>query len=162
MSLSICTYKSPVGLLYLVASDQGLQGVYKKRPVVKSDSTKGNLKVREKILKQTQTQLDQYFKGQRNHFDLALDFQGTAFQKKVWNALLGIPFGVTASYKDVAHQIRNPKAVRAVGSANGKNPICIIVPCHRVIAADGSIGGYSGGLKMKKQLLQIENSSTHS
>ena len=81
---------------------------------------------------------------------------GTAFQKKVWQELYKIPFGKTAAYKDIAKGIKNAKAVRAVGSANGKNPICVIIPCHRVIAADGSIGGYSGGSDIKKKLLKLE------
>ena len=87
---------------------------------------------------------------------MALDLEGTTFQKKVWAQLSKIPYGQTCSYKDIAKGIQNEKAVRAVGSANGKNPACIIVPCHRVIAHNGSLGGYSGGLKMKKTLLEIE------
>jgi methylated-DNA-[protein]-cysteine S-methyltransferase len=94
--------------------------------------------------------------GKRREFDLELDFSGTPFQESVWKALREIPFGKTISYKQLAVMIRNPKAVRAVGSANGKNPIAIIIPCHRVIAADGSIGGYSGGIENKEKLLAWE------
>lgn len=108
------------------------------------------------ILKKTVAQLEQYFKGQRQKFELPVDIIGTDFQIQVWQALAQIPFGKTVSYSDIARKIKNPKAVRAVGSANGKNPLAIIVPCHRVIAADGTMGGYAGGLKLKKALLDLE------
>src|SRR4030095_12293191 len=100
--------------------------------------------------------LKEYFSGVRHDFDLPLDIQGTAFQKRVWEQLRRIPYGKTASYRDIARMIGKKTAYRAVGNANGKNPLCIIVPCHRVIAADGSLGGYSGGLKIKTQLLKLE------
>jgi len=102
------------------------------------------------------TQLDEYFRGERTKFSLPLTLIGTPFQKKVWNQLQKIPYGKTASYKDVAVAIDNPKGMRAVGGANGKNPISIIIPCHRVIAHDGSIGGYGGGLWRKEWLLKHE------
>jgi methylated-DNA-[protein]-cysteine S-methyltransferase len=100
--------------------------------------------------------LDEYFDGRRKRFDIPFSLSGTNFQKQVWKELSKIPFGKTVSYKDIARKIKNPKAVRAVGSANGKNPMCIIIPCHRVIAADGSIGGYSGGITNKQKLLRFE------
>jgi methylated-DNA-[protein]-cysteine S-methyltransferase len=147
-----------IGNIYLVASVQGLQSVSfekQKSPMLKSlDSAQPVAR----MLKKATEQLEQYFGGKRKVFDLPLDMQGTAFQKKVWQALLQIPYGQTQSYKDVAAKIKKAKAVRAVGSANGKNPICVIVPCHRVIAANGKIGGYSGGLKIKAELLKLEHS----
>jgi len=102
-------------------------------------------------------QLEEYFAGKRLVFRLPLDLdQGTGFQRRVWHALLEIPYGRTLSYKEVAHVIGQPSAVRAVGSANGANPLPIVVPCHRVVSSDGTMGGYGGGLKVKKQLLELE------
>ena len=102
-------------------------------------------------------QLESYFRGERTEFDLSLSFAGTDFQKSVWKGLQSIPYGETISYKELAGRIGNPKAVRAVGAANGANPIPIIVPCHRVIGNDGSLTGFGGGLPLKKKLLQLES-----
>lgn len=101
-------------------------------------------------------QLDEYFAGRRHDFDLPLSPQGTAFQKKVWNALLMVKYGSTASYSDIAKSIDNPKGVRAVGLANGRNPIPVIIPCHRVIGSNGTLTGYGGGLAIKRKLLDFE------
>lgn len=101
-------------------------------------------------------ELDEYFSGKRKSFDLPLEPQGTEFQRKVWNALLEIPYGETRSYKDIAEKIRNPRACRAVGGANNKNPIVILIPCHRVVGSHGGLVGYGLGLPMKQQLLDIE------
>ena len=101
-------------------------------------------------------QLYEYFEGKRQSFDLPLELQGTEFQKKVWAALSQIPYGETRSYKDIAQSINCPKGFRAIGQANHNNPISIIIPCHRVIAADGGLGGYGGGLDNKKLLLELE------
>ena len=109
-----------------------------------------------KFLKAAEKELTNYFLGKAKHFKVKLDLQGTEFQKLVWSELSKIPYGQTISYKELAQKIKKPLAVRAVGSANGKNPLCIIVPCHRVIASSGAIGGYSGGLKMKRTLLALE------
>jgi O-6-methylguanine DNA methyltransferase len=106
-------------------------------------------------------QVVEYLEGKRNDFDLRLDLRGTPFQRAVWNALLEIPYGVTRSYADVARAVRNPNAVRAVGSANGANPVPLVVPCHRVIAAHGKLGGYGGGLELKRRLLAMEQSACH-
>ena len=103
-------------------------------------------------------QLAEYFAGKRTDFDLDLDMVGTAFQRRVWSALQNIPYGQTCSYGEIAHQIGSPKASRAVGMANGHNPISIIVPCHRVIGANGSLTGYGGGLERKRTLLELEKS----
>ena len=149
--------KSPVGLLYLLASPEGLRGVFWQRQAEAKVVVKLNPKrAEDQFIIKTIAQLKEYFSGRRKTFDIDLHFEGTVFQNRVWKALVEIPFGKTVAYKDIARKIKNPKAVRAVGTANGKNPFCIIVPCHRVIAADGSIGGYAGGIPAKRQLLQIE------
>lgn len=103
--------------------------------------------------------MKEYFAGTRNQFELELDFAGTDFQKQVWQALLTIPFGETRSYSQIAEQIGNPKAVRAVGAANGRNPISIIAPCHRVVGASGGLTGFAGGLEAKQYLLTLEDRS---
>ncbi len=108
------------------------------------------------VLKETERQLLEYFAGQRRRFELELDFAGTDFQIRVWQALLTIPFGETRSYRDIAIQIGQPTAVRAVGAANGRNPISIIAPCHRVIGSSGSLTGFAGGLAAKQLLLSLE------
>ena len=148
---------SPVGKLTLVASSKGLLAIdvrnNAKQVVTAKDASA------QSILLKTKKQLEQYFAGKRTSFDVALDLVGTEFQVKAWRALCRIPFGKTITYGQQASNIKKPKAFRAVGSANGKNPIPIIVPCHRVVAGDGSLGGYSLGLKMKKQLLALEGVS---
>ena len=147
--------KSPLGPLFLVATSEGLKGLLFNKQGIKATKKLGVSKP-EKILSKAACQLEEYFAGKRRRFDIDFDLSGTAFQKKVWKELFKIPFGKTVSYKDIAQRIKNPKAVRAVGSANGKNPVCVIIPCHRVIAADGSMGGYSGGLDIKRKLLKLE------
>ena len=108
------------------------------------------------ITKKTAKQLKEYFAGKRKKFEIPINTKGTPFQKSVWEALCTIPLGETRSYKEIAEQIGNPKAVRAVGMANNRNPISIIVPCHRVIGTNGSLTGYAGGLGTKEYLLQLE------
>ena len=152
---------SRIGPVYLAASEKGLQKVSLKKqggsvttsPMAKSLAGAGP---ETRILVKAASQLKEFLDGKRKKFDLPLDAKGTVFQKRVWNTLQKIPYGQTCSYQDIARRIKNPKAVRAVGSANGANPLCIVVPCHRVIGADGSIGGYSGGLKLKRELLGLE------
>lgn len=151
------TMQSPVGMLTLVGSDDGLAAVLweNEKPnrvrlhIIKEDVT-------HPVLLNAEKQLQEYFAGKRTTFDLQLDFAGTTFQKKVWQALLTIPFGETRSYGQIAHQIQHIKAVRAVGAANGKNPISIIAPCHRVIGASGKMVGFAGGMKAKAVLLELE------
>jgi methylated-DNA-[protein]-cysteine S-methyltransferase len=111
---------------------------------------------RHPVLLKAEQQLSEYFAGKRQVFTVALDMKGTAFQKKVWAALLTIPFGETRTYADIARQLGNPKACRAVGAANGRNPVSIIAPCHRAIGSDGSLTGFAGGLDAKRYLLALE------
>jgi methylated-DNA-[protein]-cysteine S-methyltransferase len=151
------TLKSPVGILTLVASDKGLSAILwpqddpkrVKLPVLTRDDN-------HPVLLKVEKELGEYFAGRRTRFTMALDFTGTDFQKKVWKALLEIPFGETRSYGDIARKLGKPRAVRAVGAANGRNPISIIAPCHRVIGANGALTGFAGGLTAKKTLLALE------
>jgi methylated-DNA-[protein]-cysteine S-methyltransferase len=143
--------KSPVGTLTLVSNGDDLVGLYLdtyQPPTAERGETP--------VLLRTAAQLEQYFSGTRSRFDLPLKPTGTPFQRAVWNALTQIPFGATCSYADIARRIGRPNAVRAVGAANGSNPIAVIIPCHRVIGADGSLTGYGGGLPRKKWLLAHE------
>jgi len=150
---------SPVGGLKLVANRSKLSAVLweSDRP---NRVRLGPMREEENnpILLETERQLQDYFAGRRHTFEIALDLVGTAFQTKVWSALLTIPHGQTRSYAAVAAQIGHPMAVRAVGAANGKNPVSIIVPCHRVIGASGHLTGFAGGLGAKKMLLALESS----
>ncbi|MCL6246295.1 methylated-DNA--[protein]-cysteine S-methyltransferase [Acinetobacter sp. ANC 4945] len=157
MQLSYQFLDSPVGQLKLVAHETALVAVLweNENPNrVRLAALVEDLK--HPILLKTAQQLNEYFTGKRQQFDLPLDFEGTAFQQQVWQALLTIPFGETRSYKQIAEQIGNVKAVRAVGAANGKNPISIIAPCHRVVGANGKLVGFAGGLENKEILLKIE------
>jgi methylated-DNA-[protein]-cysteine S-methyltransferase len=113
------------------------------------------------LIKKAAQQFDEYFDGKRKYFNLPLSLHGTAFQMKVWNALQKIPYGKTISYGELAAIIGNPKASRAVGMANNRNPIPIIIPCHRVIGHDGSLTGYAGGLDLKRELLELEGAAIH-
>lgn len=158
MKLSFMEMASPVGTLKLVANDTALVAVLWENENPKRIRLAELIEqVNHPILLATQKQLTEYFAGTRQQFDLPLDFEGTEFQKKVWQALLTIPFGETRSYRDIAEQVGNVKAVRAVGAANGKNPISIIAPCHRVVGANGKLVGFAGGLENKEILLNIES-----
>jgi len=159
MQLVYMYMDSPVGALKLVAHDQALVAVMwdneDHKRVRLADLIESP---QHPMLHKVKQQLEQYFAGQRQQFDLPLDFQGTDFQQQVWQALLTIPYGETRSYKDIAIQLGNEKAVRAVGAANGKNPISIIAPCHRVIGSSGALVGFAGGLDKKQILLSLEQS----
>jgi methylated-DNA-[protein]-cysteine S-methyltransferase len=148
---------SPVGKLKLVASDKGLVAILwendNPRRVRLGDLVEDG---KHPILCETERQLEEYFAGKRKSFSLALDMRGTRFQNDVWEALLAIPFGETRSYGQLAKQLGNPKATRAVGAANGRNPISIVVPCHRVIGSSGKLTGFAGGLDAKAHLLVLE------
>ncbi|MCH7338000.1 methylated-DNA--[protein]-cysteine S-methyltransferase [Acinetobacter higginsii] len=159
MQLVYMYMDSPVGALKLVAHDQALVAVMWDNEDHKRVRLSELIEDRQHpMLHRVKQQLEQYFAGQRQQFDLPLDFQGTAFQQQVWQALLTIPYGETRSYKDIAIQLGNEKAVRAVGAANGKNPISIIAPCHRVIGSSGALVGFAGGLDKKQILLSLEQS----
>lgn len=161
MQLVYMYMDSPVGALKLVAHDQALVAVMWDNEDHKRVRLAELVEDRQHpILHQVKQQLEQYFAGQRQQFDLPLDFQGTAFQQQVWQALLTIPYGETRSYKEIAVQLGNEKAVRAVGAANGKNPISIIAPCHRVIGSSGALVGFAGGLDKKQILLGLEQGQT--
>ncbi len=158
MAYSYRTMNSPVGTLTLIASERGLAAILwedddtervPQKPLERDET--------HPLLIETERQLTQYFAGELKTFSVPLDFAGTDFQKKVWTALTTIPFGETRSYGEIAQQIGSPKAVRAVGAANGRNPISIIAPCHRVIGANGKLTGFAGGLKAKAFLLGIES-----
>lgn len=148
---------SPLGKLQLVASERGLAAVLwpqedgSRVRLGPFTPDRGNA-----VLAQTERQLDSYFKGRLRQFSLPLDFHGTPFQRRVWQALLAIPWGETRSYGQLARELGNPTASRAVGAANGRNPISIIAPCHRVLAADGRLTGFAGGLAAKDYLLRME------
>lgn len=140
---------SPIGLVEISASELTIESIYFVEH--QNHAATGNA-----ISGRAKEQLSAYFKGKLTSFDLPLGAQGTVFQKTVWNALSQIPYGETCSYADIAQRLDNPKAVRAVGAANGKNPISIVVPCHRVIGASGKLTGYAGGLERKSWLLTLE------
>lgn len=158
---SLREMNSPLGKLFMAASAKGLRYLYvNEKPSEAVPQLEGADGERQRqILDRAEQELTEYFAGERSQFSVPLDLVGTDFQQRVWQQLLKIPYGITCSYRDLAEGIQNPKAVRAVGSANGKNPVCIIVPCHRVIAADGGLGGYSGGLDIKEKLLALERGS---
>lgn len=145
-------YQSEVGPLYITANENALCGIFwKKQNIGTISDPKDHL-----IILKTIKELEEFFSGKRKEFTVALELEGTPFQKSVWKELLKIPYGKTCSYQDLAKKLKNDKAFRAVGTANGKNPISIIVPCHRVITSSGTLGGYAGGLKIKEKLLALE------
>ena len=151
---------SPVGKLKLVASDKGLAAILWEND--REDRVKLGAMTEQPdhpVLVETKRQLGEYFAGQRTAFDLPLDFHGTDFQKSVWAALLRIPFGETRSYAEIARELGRPTASRAVGAANGKNPISIVAPCHRVIGTNGALTGFAGGLDGKAFLLELEGAA---
>ena len=151
---------SPVGDLWLVASDEGLHiitwGKDFKDPKSKKALSKIKKAPRHKIISQTKKQLGEYFKGKRKEFDIPLVMDGTTFQKQAWKQLTKIPYGKTFSYQKQASRLGDLKKARAVGTANSKNPISIVVPCHRVIAKNGSLSGFGGGVNRKQFLLDLE------
>jgi methylated-DNA-[protein]-cysteine S-methyltransferase len=144
---------SPVGPLLLAADGGGLREI--RFGGVRPPEADGQGRERD-VLRQAREQLDAYFAGDLRHFDLPLAPRGTRFQLAVWKALRDIPYGETWSYADLARRLDRPTATRAVGAANGRNPLPIVIPCHRVIGADGSLTGYGGGLPIKRHLLRLE------
>lgn len=165
MEVKFCTFETWIGRIVLYEKNSGICAVdleEKKVPGMKKrifQDTEAREEETE-LLARAVREMKEYFAGQRKTFDLPLYMEGTEFQKKVWNALLQIPYGETKSYGEVAHMIGNRKACRAVGMANNRNPLMILVPCHRVIGADGSLVGYGGGLQLKERLLKLERENS--
>jgi O-6-methylguanine DNA methyltransferase len=166
--LDSITVASPIGSLFLAASEKGLVALeFDFKPIGKGSVRRGLREPsaeKDKIIWQEspgrmrryRVELDEYFAGKRREFDFPLDLQGTDFQIACWRALLAIPYGETRSYGSIANAVGKPQAFRAVGMANNRNPIAIVVPCHRVIASDGTLCGYGGGLDVKRKLLELE------
>jgi methylated-DNA-[protein]-cysteine S-methyltransferase len=160
MTLAYKFIDSPVGKLKLVASDKGLVAVlWQNDEPLRVRLGEQAAQEGHPVLTQTARQLQEYFAGKRTSFSVAIDLRGTPFQKEVWDALLAIPFGETRTYGELARRLGNPNASRAVGAATGKNPISIIVPCHRVIGSTGKLTGFAGGLETKAGLLALERGS---
>lgn len=145
------TYETVLGSVTYVEEDGALLAIY-------TDRSFDGIKQETLLIQEANRQINEYLRGERKTFDLPFRMQGTAFQKQVWEALLRIPYGETRSYKQIAEVIGNPKAVRAVGMANNRNPLLIVVPCHRVIGADGKLVGYGAGIEKKEFLLRLEKS----
>lgn len=141
--------RTPLGTAIIEADGNGICRLYLSEEEKNSEGTSAELE-------KASTQLQEYFAGERKEFDLKLNPEGTDFQKKVWELLLEVPFGTTTSYLELSKRFGNTKAIRAVAAANGKNPLWILVPCHRIIGSDGSLTGYAGGLWRKKWLLEHE------
>lgn len=154
------TFQSPQGGMLLLASDEGLAGVFfdrqKHRPGKQADWKRSP---DHKLLRQAKRELTEYFAGKRKRFDVALAAEGTSFQRSVWNAISTVGFGETISYGELALRAGHPGSARAAGAATGRNPIGIIVPCHRIMGANGSLTGYAGGLERKRALLALEGAS---
>lgn len=148
--------ESPIGNLLLAATERGLRYVYFGDALPKSKKWEVWIESPQ-LLRPYEEQLQAYFRGELREFTCKLDLAGTEFQKKCWSALLRIPYGKTRSYAEIAREVGSPRAFRAVGQANHNNPIPIIVPCHRVITSNGTLGGYGGGLEMKRSLLKLED-----
>lgn len=153
-----CLYTSPIGILRIVADDIAVRSIMledRQKAFGDKSASKSNSD-RTPLIDETIRQLDQYFSKTRTTFDLPLDPEGTVFQKQVWAALRNIPYGQMRTYKEIAQAIDCPHGYRAVGLANNRNPIIIVIPCHRVIGSNGSLIGYRGGLSVKEELLKLE------
>ena len=149
--MASCLVNTPLGTTLIEGDQDGI------RSVSVIDNAESDKEIPE-TLRSCAEQLIEYFEGSRQNFDLKLNPRGTDFQKKVWSLLADIPFGKTISYNELSHRLGDPKSIRAAAAANGKNPLWIIIPCHRVIGSDGSLVGYAGGLPRKQWLLNHENS----
>ncbi|GAA4878961.1 methylated-DNA--[protein]-cysteine S-methyltransferase [Ferrimonas pelagia] len=154
--MNYCEFNSPIGLILIAGDELGLRHIVLQAGALPM-AAKPDWQHCPDGFKDAKRQLAEYFAGQRCEFDLKLAPQGTAFQCEVWQALQGIPYGKTASYGEIARAIGRPKAVRALGAANGRNPLPVVIPCHRVIGANGSLTGYAGGLELKQTLLALEH-----
>lgn len=154
---SIFYYETIIGEIGIADNGKGITNIYIKNKL----KIEKDIEIREtKLIKEAANQLNEYFSGERINFSISLDPEGTEFQHKVWNELIKIPYGETRTYKEIAEKIGNPKAARAIGMANNKNPILMMIPCHRVVGKNKSLVGYAGGLEMKERLLEIENQSS--
>ncbi|MDT0557900.1 methylated-DNA--[protein]-cysteine S-methyltransferase [Ichthyenterobacterium sp. W332] len=149
--MQYCYFDTPLGIAKIEGNSEGISKISILESVAETNKAIPN------NLQDCVDQLKEYFKGKRKQFNLKLNPEGTVFQKQVWQAINSIPYGKTISYLDLSKQLGNVKAIRAVANANGKNPLWIVVPCHRVIGSDGSLTGYAGGLYRKKWLLEHEN-----
>jgi methylated-DNA-[protein]-cysteine S-methyltransferase len=159
-------FESPIGSLLCASTERGLANVRLPRAGgrgfadwLRRQAPGAEVRTGFAPNKAAIQQILDYLEGKRSAFELSLDLRGTEFQRRVWEALLAIPYGQTRSYADVARTIREPAAVRAVGTANGANPCAIVVPCHRVVATGGKLGGYGGGLPLKRRLLALEHAN---
>ena len=159
-TLSFFRTPSPVGPLFLAASAKGLVRLEFEARMMRLESETIQLRESKQTLAPFLRELDEYFSGARREFSMPLDLRGTDFQRKCWRALLDIPYGETRSYGEIARAIGHPQAYRAVGMSNNRNPVAIVVPCHRVIASGGSLCGYGGGLDIKRKLLELEGALT--
>lgn len=160
MKLFFKVISSPVGNLKLVCTDEALVAVlWEEEKSGRVKLPKMESHPEHPLLLETENQLEEYFNGHRKHFDIPLSPIGTDFQKKVWDELRQITYGSTTTYGEIAQRIGSPQSARAIGAANGKNPLCIIVPCHRVIGSDGELTGFAGGIASKEKLLMIEKKS---
>lgn len=154
---SIFYYDTIIGEIGIADNGKSITNIYIKNKL----KIEKDIEIREtKLIKEAANQLNEYFSGERINFSISLDPEGTEFQHKVWNELIKIPYGETRTYKEIAEKIGNSKAARAIGMANNKNPILIMIPCHRVVGKNKSLVGYAGGLEMKERLLGIENQSS--
>ncbi|GAA0817052.1 methylated-DNA--[protein]-cysteine S-methyltransferase [Clostridium tertium] len=154
---SIFYYDTIIGEIGIADNGKGITNIYIKNKL----KIEKDIEIREtKLIKEAANQLNEYFSGERINFSISLDPEGTEFQHKVWNELIKIPYGETRTYKEIAEKIGNSKAARAIGMANNKNPILMMIPCHRVVGKNKSLVGYAGGLEMKERLLEIENQSS--
>jgi methylated-DNA-[protein]-cysteine S-methyltransferase len=156
MTTSFLEHASPLGSLLLAATERGLCGLYFEQHRYFDGPQDWRRDAAHPLLQRAARQLDDYFAGRRSVFDVPLDLSGTPFQRAVWEALLLLPCGATTTYQQIAHRVAKPNAVRATGTAIGRNPVSIIVPCHRVLGAAGALSGYAGGLERKRFLLGME------
>lgn len=163
LNAPVCVrYESPLGPMLLAATDRGLAGIWFEGQRHGPDARGWREDTSHPVLREAVAQLAAYFAGERTAFELPLDLQcGTRFQQSVWQALLAIPRGATTSYAQLARQLGRPQAARAIGAAVGRNPVSIIVPCHRVLGTGGSLTGYAGGLERKTALLRLEGALAH-
>lgn len=155
---NIFSYETDIGRINIVENNNAIIEIYFGENEISND-----IEIKEtSLIKKTIKQLEEYFMGKRKAFDISIFSEGTEFQKKVWNELINIPYGETRSYGEIAKRVNNPKGARAIGMANNKNPISIIIPCHRVIGASGKLVGYGGGLDIKEKLLKLEKENLDS